>query len=302
MGGGGTLKPMEGAEGMTTFEKAKKRALRGGITGAAAQGVNVLALMWMRTTMNYQMANGGKMIPTIKLLYKEGGVPRFYRGLVPALINSPISRFGDTFANAGIIELMKDSTLPLAIQTAAASVTAGAVRICLMPMDAWKTNKQVHGKAGVDSLIKKIREYPNRSVMNLWGWGTLWHGGLAQASATAVGHWPWFVTYNYLDRYMGWNAPDTPTVMKLGRNAVIGLAASFVSDVMSNSIRVLKTYRQTAKEPVSYMQAVVEIRAKHGLFGWNGLFLRGLQTRIVSHGVNSMVFTVAWKALQDGSK
>ena len=73
MGGGGAMKPMEGADGMSTFEKAKKRALRGGITGAAAQGVNVLALMWLRTTMNYQMANGGGMMQTIKLLYKEGG-------------------------------------------------------------------------------------------------------------------------------------------------------------------------------------------------------------------------------------
>ena len=130
-----------------TMKKAGYRALGGGASGAAAMVIQVGSLMWMRTTMNYQMANGGKMIPTIKLLYKEGGVPRFYRGLVPALINSPISRFGDTFANAGVIELMKDSTLPLAIQTAAASVTAGAVRICLMPMDAWKTNKQVGHRA-----------------------------------------------------------------------------------------------------------------------------------------------------------
>ena len=49
------------------------------------------------------MAKGGTMLSTIKLLYKEGGVPRFYRGLVPALIQSPISRFGDTFANAGVL-------------------------------------------------------------------------------------------------------------------------------------------------------------------------------------------------------
>ena len=62
MGGGGAIKPMEGGDDLSTFEKAKKRALRGGLTGAAAQGVNVLALMWMRTTMNYQMANGGTMM------------------------------------------------------------------------------------------------------------------------------------------------------------------------------------------------------------------------------------------------
>merc|ERR1719453_1439401 len=188
---------------------------------------------------------------------------------------------------------MKDSTLPLALQTAAASVTAGGVRIFLMPMDAWKTNKQVHGEDGVKQLLKKVRAN---------GFTTLYHGGLAQASATAVGHWPWFVTYNYLDRYLGWNGPEHSAVQKTSRNAVIGLAASFVSDVMSNGIRVLKTYRQTSPVPVTYMEAFSNIKAEHGLFGWEGFFFRGLQTRIISHGVNSMVFTVAWKAMQDYGK
>lgn len=35
---------------------AAGRAMRGGVTGAAAQVVNVLTLMGLRTTMNYQMA------------------------------------------------------------------------------------------------------------------------------------------------------------------------------------------------------------------------------------------------------
>lgn len=283
----------------TVFDKAKDRALRGGLTGAAAQGVNVLALMWLRTTMNFQMANGGTMVSTIKHLHAEGGVPRFYRGLVPALINSPISRFGDTFANAGMMEVTKDTSLPIALRTALASVAAGGVRIGLMPIDAWKTNKQVHGDAGLKGLLEKIKTYPNRGPANLYGWGSLWHGGLAQASATAVGHWPWFVTYNYLDTYLPWNGPEDHPVQKVARNAGIGLAASFVSDVMSNGIRVLKTYKQTSKEAISYPQAFQAIRAEHGLFGWNGLFFRGLQTRVVSHGINSMVFTVAWKAMQE---
>ena len=37
----------------------------------------------------------------LKHLYKEGGVVRFYRGLGPALLQGPLSRFGDTAANAG---------------------------------------------------------------------------------------------------------------------------------------------------------------------------------------------------------
>ena len=38
---------------------AASKAMRGGITGAAAQVVNVLTLMGLRTTMNYQMAKVG---------------------------------------------------------------------------------------------------------------------------------------------------------------------------------------------------------------------------------------------------
>jgi len=283
----------------TVFQRASKRAIRGGVTGAAAQGVNVLALMWMRTTMNYQMANGGTMFQTIGLLYKQGGIPRFYRGLIPALIGSPTARFGDTFANAGALALTEEENMPLFLKTAVASVAAGGMRILLMPMDAWKTNKQVHGKGGLGTLYNKITSYPNRNILNLFGWTSLWHGGMAQASATAVGHWPWFVTYNYLNLYLPWDSPENTFMQKTFRNAFIGLGASFISDVCSNSLRVMKTYRQTYKEPISYMKAFTQIRAEYGLLGWEGLMFRGLQTRIVSHGINSMVFTVAWKAFQD---
>eukprot|EP00591_Stephanopyxis_turris_P009670 CAMPEP_0195528600 /NCGR_PEP_ID=MMETSP0794_2-20130614/30806_1 /TAXON_ID=515487 /ORGANISM="Stephanopyxis turris, Strain CCMP 815" /LENGTH=300 /DNA_ID=CAMNT_0040659763 /DNA_START=56 /DNA_END=958 /DNA_ORIENTATION=- len=299
MGGGGPVTIEKGKEGESVFDRALSRAMRGGVTGAAAQAVNVLSLMWLRTTMNYQMANGGTMFNTIRLLFKEGGVPRFYRGLVPALIGSPISRFGDTFANAGALAATEHIDAPIFVKTLFASAAAGGMRIFLMPIDAWKTNKQVHGESGLQGLLDKARSVPNRSAANLYGWNVLWHGGLAAATATAVGHWPWFVTYNYLNAYLGWNSPEHSTVQKTARNAGIGLAASFVSDVSSNSIRVLKTYRQTAKVPVGYVTAAKQIISKDGLFGWNGLLFRGLQTRIVSHGINSAVFTVAWKMFQE---
>ena len=299
MGGGGPVELEKGEEGETVFDRALKRAMRGGVTGAAAQGVNVITLMWLRTTMNYQMANGGTMLNTIKLLFKEGGVPRFYRGLIPALIGSPISRFGDTFANAGALAATEKIDAPIFVKTMLASAAAGGMRIFLMPIDAWKTNKQVHGESGLQGLMDKARSVPNRSIANLYGWNVMWHGGLAAATATAVGHWPWFVTYNYLNAYLGWNAPEDGHLKRTARNAGIGLAASFVSDVSSNSIRVLKTYRQTAKVPIGYVAAAKQIIAKDGLIGWNGLLFRGLQTRIVSHGINSAVFTVAWKLFQD---
>lgn len=83
----------------------------------------------------------------LKHLYKEGGVVRFYRGLGPALLQGPLSRFGDTAANAGMLALLESSDktkdLPVGVKTLAASASAGAFRIFLMPIDALKTIMQV---------------------------------------------------------------------------------------------------------------------------------------------------------------
>merc|ERR1719163_2117278 len=82
---------------------AAGKALSGGMAGACATVLQVSTLMWMRTTMNYQYRYGTSTMTALKTLYAEGGIPRFYRGLLPALFQGPLSRFGDTAANTGII-------------------------------------------------------------------------------------------------------------------------------------------------------------------------------------------------------
>jgi hypothetical protein len=74
-------------------------SMKTGLAGASAMAIQVTSLMWMRTTMNYQFKNGGAFIPTLKTLYADGGIVRFYRGVVPALVIGPTSRFGDTATN-----------------------------------------------------------------------------------------------------------------------------------------------------------------------------------------------------------
>ena len=56
----------------------------------------------MRTTVNFQYRYGMTTIEALKHLYADGGVRRFYRGVGPALIQGPLSRFGDTASNAGM--------------------------------------------------------------------------------------------------------------------------------------------------------------------------------------------------------
>ena len=87
------------------LKRAGKKALGGGIAGALAMVAQVALLMWMRTVMNYQHANGLSTMEAIAALYAEGGITRLYQGWQVALLQAPISRFGDTAANAGMLAL-----------------------------------------------------------------------------------------------------------------------------------------------------------------------------------------------------
>lgn len=266
------------------FNKAAKRALGGGLAGASAMGLQVCTLMWMRTTMNYQYRYGTTTTDAFKALYKDGGIPRFYRGIGPALLQGPLSRFGDTAANTGMLALLDsyESTagLPTAVKTVAASAGAASWRIFLMPLDTVKTTMQVEGAQGLAKVMAKAKA---------GGPSVFYHGALAASAATFAGHYPWFFTYNSLQASIA--VPDTK-LEQLGRNAFIGFSASFISDTTSNSIRVVKTYRQTNEVVVSYPQAVKDIVAKDGVIG---LFGRGLRTRILANGMQGIMFSVLWK-------
>ncbi len=269
------------------LQKAGKRALGGGLSGAAAMGLQVGSLMWLRTTMNYQYRHGTSTSEALATLYRQGGVRRFYRGVGPALIQGPLSRFGDTAANAGVLAALDahpvGKQLPIFARTLCASSVAGLWRIALMPVDTVKTIMQVEGSNGLPMLQAK---YAKTGVR------VFYQGALAASTATFVGHYPWFFMYNLLSESL----PEQPTTFaNLGRNATIGFCSSFVSDVCSNSIRVIKTTKQSSAANVSYAGAAQMVVAQDGI---SGLFLRGLKTRILANGVQGILFTVAFKGLQ----
>ena len=51
-------------------------------------------------------------------------MPRFYQGVWAALLQAPLSRFGDTAANAGVLQLLSTVNMPIAAKTLVASVAA----------------------------------------------------------------------------------------------------------------------------------------------------------------------------------
>lgn len=273
------------------LRRAGQRALGGGIPGAAAMGVNVLTLMPLRTIVNRQYRYGETLRAASRTLYAEGGLRRFYRGVGPALIQGPLSRFGDTASNAGALALLDayDATrsLPTAVKTAAGSLSAGAFRIVLLPIDTLKTTLQVEGASGLPKLAAKIRAS---------GPTVLWHGALASAGATAAGHWPWFATYNLLQEKIAPDALGAGTLGKLARSAAIGFCASATSDTVSNSIRVVKVSKQAATTAVTYPQVVRDIVAKDGVIG---LFGRGLKVKLLSNALQGALFSVFWRMGSD---
>ncbi|KAJ3417466.1 hypothetical protein HDV05_003330 [Chytridiales sp. JEL 0842] len=234
------------------LEKALKRALGGGVSGAAAMVVQVLTLMPMRTIMNYQYRFGTTTTVAFQTLRKDGGFLRFYRGLAPALIQGPLSRFGDTASNAGALAFLESSDmtkdLPMGVKTIVASACAASFRMFLTPVDTLKTTMQTQGKDGIKVLRARLKAH---------GIGTLWYGAGASAAATFVGHYPWFAVYNSLNEYI-------PKQEKLE----------------------LKLARQAIKDVV----------AKDGVVG---LFGRGLKTRIVTNGLQGIMFSVLWKLFED---
>jgi len=276
--------------------KAAKRALGGGKAGAAAAVVQVFSLMWLRTSMNYQYRFGGTLKSSLTKLYSEGGIPRLYQGLPFAIVQGPLTRFGDTAANVGVLALLESipetQALPLPIKTAAGSITAGLWRIVLMPIDTSKTAMQVEGPGALDRLKQRVIES---------GPSPLYQGALASAAATAAGHFPWFLTYNFLNDQLPQVTKEDDLLLFLVRSAVLGLTASCVSDCTSNSLRVIKTTKQTAglgdgeSKEISYKEALSLVIENDGVAG---LFGRGLQTRLLTNAIQGAIFSVLWKYFQ----
>ena len=268
------------------MKNAGKKALGGGLAGALAMVVQVLALMWMRTTINYQHAKGMSTMEAMTVLYAAGGIARFYQGMTAALFQGPLSRFGDTAANSGMLALLATSDLPVGVKTAAASGAASLWRIGLTPIDTMKTSLQVVGEEGFEQVKAKVEAN---------GFGALYQGALGNALASFAGNYPWFLTFNSLNEALP-AAPDGDMAAKLVRTALLGVSAACVSDCVSNSIRVLKTTRQTSAETISYKEAAQSIIETDG---WRGLFGRGLTTRLGTNALQAVLFTVIWKLLEE---
>lgn len=265
------------------LDVAFNKAYNSSVSGMIAMGSQVTGLMWLRTSVNDQYKYGGSLKTSFRKLYQEGGLRRFYRGYSFALLQAPLSRFGDIAGYSMISQYSESNPMPLPIQTALGSLWSGFWRFNLMPIDTCKTMLQVQGKNGLQEVKNKVNTHGVRS---------LYHGYLGTVGATMIGYYPWFFTFGYLDKKL---EKSDHYLDNLCRNAGIGFLSSFASDTCSNIARVLKTTKQTTYQDISYRQHANNIIKQEGLFG---LATRGLGTKIISNGLQSATFTVLWKYIE----
>ncbi|EGD73039.1 hypothetical protein PTSG_04750 [Salpingoeca rosetta] len=284
------------------FAKGLHSAFLEGMAGAKAMATDVVLLIWLRTVMNRQFRHGGGMVETIQKLYKEGGVRRFYRGFSFAIVEAPLSRGVGAAANYATLHMLSRSdtaqNMPLVMKTALSSLLVASFRVLYYPLDTAKTILQVEGAEGLSLLRRKVKNH---------GISVLYYGASYAIVGVAVKHTLWFTTYNYLTDLLGASAaarqaralpdqdiPDPAFWQQVLQNSFIGLSCAVVTNILANPLSVLKAYKQSHTESVTYTQAFRQIVGQHGILH---LFKRGISTRLCVDGINSMVFTVLWRFL-----
>jgi len=276
------------------WRDALRAAKSGGIPGAAAMALQILLFCWLRTISHYQQVKGGTLLAAARVLWQQGvdsdmlfPVLRFYQGVLPALIQGPLCRAGDTAANEGVLVLLSPlrRRLPLYAITAVGTLAACCWRAALTPLDTVKLVLEVDGfSTGLALLRNRLRHH---------GLLSFYAGWLGVAVTAAVSHWPWFCVNNLLQARL---APAVGRRAQLLRSALIGFFATLCSDVAANPMRVLKTTVQTSDAPMSYAQAVASISAAEGALA---LLTRGLAAKICANALQGVVFSVLWKAFME---
>eukprot|EP01036_Dinobryon_divergens_P033041 gene33041-42750_t len=126
-------------------------------------------------------------------------------------------------------------------------------------------------------------------------------GAIAASAATFVGHYPWFVVYNYLSTSL-LSAEQFTDIVHHDSSSLIVL--QILSNMDVKALELLRSAfivdgdgddRSDKSLQMSYVDIAKTIVREEG---WQGLFGRGLQTRLLSNALQGMLFSVLFKYFQ----
>ena len=262
---------------MTEVYKSSNKAFKTGFTGGALQ---VTTLLWLRTANNYQYKHGTTLTDTMKTLYKQGGILRFYRGYIPSLFLGSSIKFGEINA----YYYSKQCNFNEMERLMFISSVSSFLKLMFVPIDTLDIFLQVEGKNGIKILKDKVNNH---------GVKVLYYGLTPWITYNFVSTFTWFKVHNYLDDKFKNKCKDG--IEFNIKNGLIGLGSSIVSDTITNPLRILKIYKQSNTSEISYAETYKNIIKTRGA---SEFFIRGLKTRLMIHGLQNMFFVVIWKNLE----
>ena len=248
-------------------------------TGISSGCLQVSTLMWLRTVNNYQYRYGTNLKDTFTSLYSNGGVLRFYIGYFPALYVASVCKFAEL--NAYYFTKDFNSYDKLLTISAISSLS----KLSVVPIDALDIILQVEGKSGLKLLSEKIKKN---------GYRVLYYGSTPWITSNFIGTFSWYFVHNTLDTKFKDKFNDTNLQFNL-KNGLIGLSASMTSDILTNPLRILKINKQSSIDNIGYLDTIKQIKNEKGI---QEFFMRGLNTRILIHGVQNIFFVIVWKNLE----
>ena len=246
------------------------------ISGGIASSLQLSCLYWLRTCIKYQYVYNTSLHYTFLKLYRDSDRFRLYRGFIPTCSKVGLGKIGE----AGLISYFKPEVSKNNIfeQSIYASFLTSIWKMSLMPLDMLSNSYQVNGIQSSQIVRNKIQKY---------GYSVLWNGTTIYFGIAQMNYFLWIYTYNNLNLKLPSHIyPDF-------KNALIGFSASFVSDLVVNPFRIIKTYKQSQVDEKSYPELIKRV------FLEEKRFLTGFNSKMLFNCVNSAIYLVIWKRLEN---
>ena len=253
--------------------KNLKNMVTSGFAGGIAGGIQLSSLYWLRTIIKYQYVYPHNLAITSRYLWHDMDKLRLFRGFMPNFSKVFLGKIGE----ASLIKnFHPQEKSDIFYNTIITSSIITAWKTLMMPLDTVGNSYQVNGK-GANQIIK------NRIQQQ--GFITLWSGTGVYLNISFINYTIWIYTYHNLNQSL------PQQINQDMRNGLIGLSATFLSDIIINPLRVIKTNIQSHTEKKKYRELYVEIFKK------SQDYFRGFQTKMLFNCLNGALYVILWKRL-----
>jgi len=244
------------------------------ISGAVC--IQQASTYWLKTIIKTQYVNGTNIYDTFNNLYYQKEKFRFFRGISPNILKVLVGRNSDI-----LIYKYFDENTKLCKEKKAlfSGITSSFFKVGTMPLDTVSNIYQVKGQQAKEIIMKQYKKETN----------FFFRGPLAYLGISSIGSSAWLYSYEKLKDKKFTNSKDL-------NNAITGVSSSLISDVVVNPFRIVKTYKQSNENYISYRQIMSNI-----LKNDNNIFksyFRGYFLRTSMNAFNSGLFVVLWKQFE----